>query len=135
MQYRKYYICIIIYKIYYYISNYNKYYTTVLFLINSEVFPSIFYFMPSARHRLRHQKKQPRNNARDRPQHSERRQIKPKPKAPATRTKKNKIKIFYICHTFDIYFYKTRRPHFYYIKAFIYIIKSPYIYKRLFQCF
>lgn len=44
MQYRKYYICIIIYKIYYYISNYNKYCTTVLFLINSEVFPSIFLF-------------------------------------------------------------------------------------------
>lgn len=44
MQYRKYYICIIIYKIYYYISNYNKYYTTVLFLINSEVFPSLFLF-------------------------------------------------------------------------------------------
>lgn len=135
MQYRKYYICIIIYKMYYYISNYNKYYTTVLFLINSEVFPSIFLFYivspaPSAT-----PEKTARNNARDRPKHSERRQIKPKPKAPATRTKKNKIKIFYICHTFDIYFYKTRRPHFYYIKAFIYIIKNPYTYKRLFQCF
>lgn len=45
MQYRKYYICTIIYKIYYYISNYNKYYTTVLFLINSEVFPSIFFIL------------------------------------------------------------------------------------------
>ena len=89
MQYKKYYICIIIYKIYYYISNYNKYYTTVLFLINSEVFPSIFFILcrqPGTVYNAK--KKQPRNNARDRPQHSERRQIKPKPKTPATRTKK-----------------------------------------------
>lgn len=68
MQYRKYYICIIIYKIYYYISNYNKYYTTVLFLINSEVFPSIFLFYavspaPSATPEKTAPKQRPRPSA------------------------------------------------------------------------
>ena len=128
MQYRKYYICIIIYKMYYYISNYNKYYTTVLFLINSEVFPSIFfYFMPSARHRLRHQKKQPRNNARDRPQHSERRQIKPKPKAPATRTKKTKLKYFIYAIRLTYIFTNPPPPFLLYKSIYIYNKKPLYL--------
>ena len=135
MQYRKYYICIIIHKIYYYISNYNKYYTTVLFLINSEVFPSIFLFYivsPAQSTTLKKTapKQRPRPSATLRTPAN-----KTETQSPGNPYQKNKIKIFYICHTFDIYFYKTRRPHFYYIKAFIYIIKSPYIYKRLFQCF
>lgn len=120
MQYKKYYICIIIYKIYYYICNYNKYYTTVLFLINSEVFPSIFLFYVVSPAPSATPQKSPRNNARDRPKHSERRQIKPTPKAPATRTKKTKLKYFIYAIRLTYIFTKPAAPVFT-IKKHLYI--------------
>ncbi len=127
MQYRKYYICIIIYKIYYYISNYNKYYTTVLFLINSEVFPSIFLFYavspaPSATPEKTAPKQRPRPS-----EHSERRQIKPKPKAPATRTKKTKLKYFIYAIRLTYIFTNPPPPFLLYKSIYIYNKKPLYL--------
>lgn len=127
MQYRKYYICIIIYKIYYYISNYNKYYTTVLFLINSEAFPSIFLFYavspaPSATPEKTAPKQRPRPSATLRTPAN-----KTETQSPGNPYQKNKIKLFYICHTFDIYFTSPPPPFLLYKSIYIYNKKPLYL--------
>ena len=112
MQYRKYYICIIIYKIYYYISNYNKYYTTVLFLINSEVFPSIFLFYavspaPSATPEKTAPKQRPRPSATLRTPAN-----KTETQSPGNPYQKNKIKIFIYAIRLTYIFTKPAAPIF-----------------------
>lgn len=127
MQYRKYYICIIIYKIYYYISNYNKYYTTVLFLINSEVFPSIFLFYavspaPSATPEKTAPKQRPRPSATLRTPAN-----KTETQSPGNPYQKNKIKIFIYAIRLTYIFTNPPPPFLLYKSIYIYNKKPLYL--------
>lgn len=127
MQYRKYYICIIIYKIYYYISNYNKYYTTVLFLINSEGFPSIFLFYavsPAQSTTLKKTapKQRPRPSATLRTPAN-----KTETQSPATRTKKTKLKYFIYAIRLTYIFINPPPPFLLYKSIYIYNKKPLYL--------